>query len=71
MRIDGAPRIPPVVAHFVEGELFVYMNPDSPKAHDLQRDPRSASHCGVEDTSGGAGEASICGRGRVLSDPAT
>jgi hypothetical protein len=66
---DGSPRVHPVVVHFSESELFVYMNPASPKARDLQRDSRYALHCGVEDTDGGNGEASISGRSWIIADP--
>src|SRR5436305_8996204 len=71
IRADGSPRVHPIVVHFGEGELFIYMNPASPKAHDLQRDPRYALHCAVEDANGGKGEASISGRSRVIADPVT
>src|SRR5262249_1269899 len=66
---DGSPRIHPVVVHFSDTELFVYMAPASPKVGDLQRDPRYTLHCGVEDTNGGNGEVSISGYAQMLADP--
>lgn len=56
IRPDGSPRVHPV-SPFIAGDyLFVYMEPTSPKAHDLRRDARYALHGGVEDNSGGQGE---------------
>ena len=69
-RADGAPRVHPVSPFIVQGHLFVYMEPTSPKGHDLQRDDRYALHCSVEDTSGGAGEFIISGRAKLIDDPA-
>jgi general stress protein 26 len=71
LRRDGSPRLHPVVVHFGNSELFLYMNPASPKAHDLRRDPRYTLHCAVEDTNGGEGEISISGCAEVIADPAT
>jgi hypothetical protein len=59
-----------LVAHIGLGRLFVYMEPASPKAHDLQRDVRYALHCSVENTDGGEGEFSIHGRASLVRDPA-
>lgn len=69
LRADGAPRVHPVTPHVARGYLFVYMEPTSPKAHDLRRDSRYALHCSVEDTSGGEGEFSIRGQAQVIDDP--
>jgi hypothetical protein len=68
IRADGAPRVHPVTPHLARGLLFVYMEPTSPKAHDLRRDARYALHCSVEDTSGGEGEFSIRGQAKVIDD---
>ena len=61
IRSDGAPRVHPVSPFIAKGRLFVYMEPVSPKAHDLARDGRFALHCVVEDNSGGEGEFLITG----------
>ena len=50
--------------------MFVYMEPTSPKAHDLQRDSRYALHCAVEDRDGGEGEFSVRGKAHVIDEPA-
>lgn len=69
LRADGAPRVHPVSSFIDAGHLFVYMEPDSPKARDLVRDPRYSLHCAVEDNNGGEGELSVNGRARLVADP--
>lgn len=68
IRPDGSPRVHPVSPFIAQGRLFVYMEPTSPKGHDLRRDPRYAMHCAVEDNSGGQGEFIIMGRGQKIDD---
>jgi hypothetical protein len=70
IRPDGSPRVHPLEAHIALGRLFVYMDPASPKAHDLQRDPRYALHAAVEDVNGGQGEFAIQGQAEFIADPA-
>jgi len=70
VRSDGAPRVHPVTPIIGDGCLFLFMEPTSPKGHDLQRDDRYAMHCAVEDSSGGGGEFFIAGRARLVEDPA-
>ncbi len=67
---DGSPRVHPVAPFFGQGHLYVYMDPTSPKCKDLQRDPRYALHCSVENTNGGEGEFYIRGQARVVADTA-
>jgi pyridoxamine 5'-phosphate oxidase-like protein len=69
IRADGAPRVHPLTPHIGEGHLFVYMDPTSPKGHDLRRDGRYALHCSVEDRNGGEGEFSIRGQAKVIDEP--
>jgi len=69
IRADGGPRVHPVTPHIAQGRLFVYMDPLSPKAYDLQREGRYALHCSVEDTSGGGGELSLQGQAAIIDDP--
>ncbi len=69
VRGDGAPRVYPVTPIIGEGRLFLFMEPTSPKGHDLQRDGRYAMHCSVENASGGGGEFFIAGRARLVDDP--
>lgn len=70
VRADGAPRVYPVTPIIGEGRLFLFMEPTSPKGHDLQRDGRYAMHSSVENSSGSGGEFFISGRARLVEDPA-
>ncbi len=69
VRADGGPRVHPV-SPIIGDELFLFMEPTSPKGRDLERDGRYSLHCGVEDNSGGAGEFYVRGRGVLSADPA-
>lgn len=69
LRADGGPRVHPVTP-IVGGNLFLFMEPTSPKGKDLQRDPRYTLHCAVEDSSGGGGEFYVRGRATFTTDPA-
>ena len=55
VRGDGSPRVHPVTPIVASRELYVFMEPDSPKGRDLRRDGRYALHAGVEDANGGRG----------------
>lgn len=68
LRPDGGPRVHPVTPIIGE-ELFLFMEPTSPKGNDLRRDPRYALHCAVEDSSGGEGEFYVRGRAALTDDP--
>jgi len=69
VRKDGSPRVHPVTPIIGQGHLFVFMEPTSPKGHDLRRDPRFAMHAGVTDTSGMSGEFILSGRAHRVEDP--
>jgi hypothetical protein len=69
VRKDGSPRLHPMTPIIGQGHLFVFMEPTSPKGHDLQRDGRYAIHCAVSDTSGTSGEFVITGRAHLIDDP--
>jgi hypothetical protein len=45
LRPDGAPRLHPVRPIITAGRLFLFMEPTSPKGHDLRRDGRYVLHC--------------------------
>lgn len=62
LRKDGSPRVHPMTPIIGEGHFFVFMEPTSPKGHDLRRDGRYAIHCSVTDTSGESGEFILTGR---------
>lgn len=68
IRKDGSPRVHPFTPIIGEGHLFVFMEPTSPKGHDLRRDSRYALHCSVSDTSGESGEVILTGRARFIDD---
>ena len=68
LRADGSPRVHPVTP-IVGEQLFLFMEPTSPKGKDLQRDARYTLHCSVEDMSGGRGEFYVRGRAILTGDP--
>jgi hypothetical protein len=69
VRKDGSPRLHPMTPIIGQGHLFVFMEPTSPKGHDLQRDGRYAIHGAVSDTSGMSGEFVVTGRAHLVDDP--
>lgn len=71
VRADGSPRVHPVTPIVGQGRLFLFMEPTSPKGHDLRRDGRYALHCSVSDSSGDSGEFFISGHATYIDDPAT
>ena len=68
LRADGSPRVHPVTP-IIGDELFLFMEPTSPKGKDLGRDPRYQLHCAVEDSNGGGGEFYLSGRAALSADP--
>lgn len=68
VRPDGGPRVHPVTPIIGE-QLYLFMEPTSPKGKDLQRDARYTLHCSVEDSSGVGGEFYVRGRGTFSDDP--
>jgi hypothetical protein len=68
LRPDGGPRVHPVTPIIGE-QLFLFMEPTSPKGKDLQRDARYTLHCSVEDSTGGGGEFYVRGQATLTSDP--
>jgi hypothetical protein len=68
IRADGSPRVHPVTP-IVGDQLYLFMEPTSPKGKDLQRDARYSLHCSVEDSSGGGGEFYVRGRAKFTDDP--
>jgi hypothetical protein len=69
VRADGSPRVHPVTPILGE-QLFLFMEPTSPKGKDVLRDARYTLHCAVEDSSGGEGEFYVRGRAMRIDDPA-
>ena len=68
VRGDGGPRVHPVTPIIGE-QLFLFMEPTSPKGQDLRRDGRYTLHCTVEDMGGGGGEFYVRGRAALSDDP--
>ena len=68
VRADGSPRVHPVTP-IIGGQLFLFMEPASPKGKDLQHDARYTLHCAVEDSNGGGGEFYVRGRAALIDDP--
>jgi Pyridoxamine 5'-phosphate oxidase len=71
IRKDGGPRINPVEAHFVVGELTHALMNTSAKALDLLRDPRAYLHTPVLDWERGTpGEFKVRARALPVSEAA-
>ncbi len=68
-RKDGSPRVHPFTPIIGKGHFFVFMEPTSPKGHDLRRDGRFAVHCSVSDTSGRSGEIIVTGKAKFIEAP--
>jgi hypothetical protein len=66
VRKDGSPRVHPLTPIIGQGHLFVFMEPTSPKGHDLRRDGRYAIHCSVSDNSGASGEFYVTGQAQLV-----
>lgn len=69
-RSDGSPRVHPVTPVLCDGRLYLFMEPTSPKGHDLRREPRYAMHSLVTDQHGNPGEFHIKGLGQAVEDAA-
>jgi tRNA-Thr(GGU) m(6)t(6)A37 methyltransferase TsaA len=70
VRSTGLPRVHPVTPIIAEGHLFLFMEPTSPKGHDLQRGSGYALHCSVSSNDGGEGEFYVTGHATLTHDPA-
>ena len=69
LRRNRTPRVHPVAPIVGGGRLFVFMEPNSPKAHDLSEREWYALHNGVPDTFGTGGEFFVSGQASLLDDP--
>jgi hypothetical protein len=63
---SGVPRVHPVTPIIGDGCLFVFMEPTSPKGHDIVRRGGYALHCLVPDEQGTGGEFYVRGRGERI-----
>ena len=68
VRNDGGPRVHPVTPWIFDGHLYVRMFDTSPKAADLNRDPRYALHSMMDNDDGEGGEFSLRGRAEQIRD---
>lgn len=68
LRQDGSPRVHPVTPIIGQGHLFLFMEPTSPKGHDLRRDGRYTLHSAVSDPNGTSGEFIITGSATFIID---
>ena len=68
VRRSGAPRVRPVTPIFTSTGLFLFMEPTSPKARDLEERGWFALHNGVPDNAGSGGEFCVEGRGFPVDD---
>jgi hypothetical protein len=68
---SGRPRAHPVTPFVVDDRLFLFMEPTSPKGHDLQARGWFALHNGVPDAQGTGGEIAIRGSATPIDDVAT
>lgn len=68
VRSDGSPRVHPVTPIIGE-QMFLFMEPTSPKGKDLQQNSRYALHCTVENANGGGGEFYVWGHAQLINDP--
>jgi hypothetical protein len=67
---DGAPRLHPVRPIVTAGRLFLFMEPDSPKGHDLRRDGRYMLHCtATGEQPWDLHEFSVSGLAHLAEDP--
>ena len=67
---DGGPRVHPVTPIIGFGRLFLFMEPASPKGHDLTRTGRYAIHSSVVNSDGDGGEFFVSGHAQFVTDPA-
>jgi hypothetical protein len=68
VRRAGTPRVHPVAPIIGGGRLFLFMEPTSPKVHDLRERGSYALHSGVPDNAGTGGEFLVTGRGTFVDD---
>ena len=70
IRPNALPRLHPATPFVAaDGRLYVFMEPTSPKGHDLQRNGGYALHCHVPDIIGtGHGEFLVTGFAKLIND---
>jgi hypothetical protein len=68
IRRAGMPRVHPVTPIFTPEGFYLYMEPTSPKARDLEERPLYSVHSGVPDNAGTGGEFSVSGTAIPVED---
>jgi hypothetical protein len=68
IRANGTPRVHPITPIVTSEDLYVFMEPTSPKGADLRERGWYAMHNRVDDTAGTGGELIVSGRGRMIED---
>lgn len=68
-RASNAPRVHPVTPIVTTDGLFLFMEPTSPKGHDLRERGCYALHNGVPDNAGTGGQFSVRGHAVPVEDP--
>jgi hypothetical protein len=71
VRKNGHPRVHPFTPFVASGRFFAFMEPNSPKGLDLQRNGLYAIHSLVTDMNGSNGEFTMSGRANLVTDPTT
>ena len=70
IRKNGYPRVHPFSPFIAAGHFFAFMEPTSPKGHDIERNGVYVAHSLVKDWNGSEGEFAVTGRARRVDDPA-
>ena len=68
IRRAGMPRVHPVTPIFTPDGFYLYMEPTSPKARDLEERRLYSVHSGVPDNAGTGGEFSVSGTAIPVED---
>jgi hypothetical protein len=71
VRPDGVPRVHPVTPILTDDGLFLFMEPTSPKGHELRSGSGFSMHNAVPDMNGTGGEFIISGTGFSVESPQT
>ena len=71
LRKNNLPRLHPVTPLIGESQLYLFMEPTSPKGKDLERGSAYVLHSSVADNDGSNGEVLLTGYGRRVGDAAS
>lgn len=71
VRKSGQPRAHPVTPIIGAGRCFIFVEPGTSKAGDLQENGYYCLHCAMNDSSGSSGEFQISGVAEAIEDEET